>query len=235
MRMVMLSMLLVVPAVVAAQTSPRPAPAASAPATDPAWKVPEVLAFIGVKPGDRVADVVAGRLTASLAKAVGPRGRVYAVETAEVVKAHPEALSAMRALAGRSPNVVVSADPVAAPLPKGLDAVFIRQNYHDLYDPFMGPADVPAFNRAVFAALKPGGVYVVLDHAAAVGSGLAATDTLHRIDPARVKADVLAAGFKLEGESEILANPADDHTKNVFDPTIRGKTDQFLFRFRKPK
>ena len=205
------------------------------PPLNPAWKVPEVVAFIGVKKGDKVADVIGGRLTGSLAKAVGPTGKVYAVETAEVVKSHPDVLDKMHKLAAAMPNVVVSADPVATPLPSGLDAVFIRQNYHDLYDKFMGPADVPAFNKAVFTALKPGGVYVVLDHAAIAGSGIAATDTLHRIDPARVKSDVLAAGFKLESESAILANPADDHTKNVFDPSIRDHTDQFLFKFRKPK
>lgn len=217
---------------------PNPVPATltpgAPPALDPAWKVPEVIAFIGVKPGDKVADVVGGRLTAELARVVGPTGKVYAVETAEVVKAHPEVLKMMQGLATAMPNVVVSADPVSTPLPKGLDAVFIRQNYHDLYDKFMGPADVPAFNRAVFAALKPGGVYVILDHAAVAGSGIAATDTVHRIDPARVKADVLAAGFKLEAESPILANPADDHTKMVFDRSVRNHTDQFLFRFRKP-
>jgi predicted methyltransferase len=206
-----------------------------APSLNPAWKVPEVVAFIGVKSGDKVADVIGGRLTAALAKAVGPTGKVYAVETAEVVKAHPDVLDKMHNLASEMPNVVVSADPVATPLPSGLDAVFIRQNYHDLYDKFMGPADVAAFNRSVFTALKPGGVYVVLDHAAVAGSGIAATDTLHRIDPARVKSDVLAAGFKLESESSILSNPADDHTKNVFDPSIRDHTDQFLFKFRKPR
>ena len=207
----------------------------AAPAVDPAWKAPEVVKFIGLKKGDKVAEIVAGRLTASLAQAVGPTGKVYAIETAEVVKAHPDALEHMKALAAQSPNVIVSADPIASPLPSGLDAVFIRQNYHDLYDKFMGPADVPAFNRAVFAALKPGGVYVVLDHAAMAGTGIGATETLHRIDPARVKSDALAAGFKLDGESSILANKADDHTKNVFDPSIRGHTDQFLFRFKKPK
>ena len=205
------------------------------PAVDPAWKAPEVIAFIGLKKGDSVADVVAGRLTAALAQAVGPSGKVYAVETAELVKAHPEALEHMKALASQSANVIVSAEPVASPLPSGLDAVFIRQNYHDLYDKFMGPADVPGFNKAVFAALKPGGVYVVLDHAAVAGSGIGATETLHRIDPARVKSDVLAAGFKLDGESSVLANKADDHTKSVFDPSVRGHTDQFLFRFKKPK
>jgi predicted methyltransferase len=206
----------------------------AAPAIDPAWKAPQVVAFIGLKKGDKVADIVAGRLTSSLAQAVGPTGKVYAIETAEVVKAHPEALVRMKALAGQSPNVVVTDDPIASALPSGLDAVFIRQNYHDLYDKFMGPADVPAFNKAVFAALKPGGVFVVLDHAAPAGSGVGATETLHRIDPARVKADVLAAGFKLDAESSILADKADDHTKNVFDPSVRGHTDQFLLRFKKP-
>jgi predicted methyltransferase len=219
---------------VVAPAFPQAQPAA-APSPNPAWKVPEVVAFIGVKSGDQVADVVGGRLTGALAKAVGPTGKVYAVETAEVVKAHPDVLDKMHNLAAQMPNVVVSADPVATPLPAGLDAVFIRQNYHDLYDKFMGPADVTAFNKSVFTALKPGGVYVVLDHAAVAGSGIAATDTLHRIDPARVKSDVLAAGFKLDSESSILANPADDHTKNVFDPSIRDHTDQFLFKFRKPK
>ena len=237
MRFLAIALLVSLPAVVAAKTTvdQSSTTAATAPSPDPAWKVPEVLAFMGVKPGDQIAEIVAGRLTASLARAVGPSGKVYALETAEVVKAHPEALVRMRGLAAQMPNIVVSADPVAAPLPHGLDIVFIRQNYHDLYDKFMGPADVAAFDREVYAALKPGGVFVVLDHAAAAGSGISATETLHRIDPARVKADLLAVGFKFDGASQILANPADDHMKAVFAPEIRGKTDQFLFRFRKPK
>jgi predicted methyltransferase len=218
-----------------ATTASSQTPQAGAPALDPAWKVPEVIAFIGLKKGDKVADIIGGRLTGSLAEAVGPTGKVYAVETSEIVKGHPQVMERMKALAAQSPNVVVSDEPVATPLPSGLDAVFIRQNYHDLYDKFMGPADVPAFNKAVFAALKPGGVYVVLDHVAVAGSGIGATETLHRIDPARVKADVLAAGFKLDAESSILANASDDHTKGVFDPSVRGHTDQFLYRFKKPK
>jgi len=233
MRYLIIALLVALPAVGSAQSTAQTP--ASAPAPDPSWKVPEVLAFIGVKPGDKVADVVGGRLTASLARTVGPTGKVYAVETAEVVKAHPEILGMMRGLAAQSPNVVVSADPVMAPLPQGLDVVFIRQNYHDLYDKFMGPADVATFNRQVYAALRPGGVYVVLDHAAAAGSGTGATETLHRIDPERVKSDASAAGFKFDGESKILTNPADDHSKNVFAPEIRGHTDQFLMRFRKPE
>ena len=219
----------------AATTAVSPTPQPTAPAIDPAWKVPEVIAFIGVKKGNKIADIVAGRLTGSLARAVGPTGTVYAVETAEVVKAHPEVMGMMKEVATQLPNIIVSDNPIATALPSGLDAVFIRQNYHDLYDKFMGPADVPAFNKAVFAALKPGGVYVILDHAAAPDSGIAATDTLHRIDPARVKSDVLAAGFTLDAQSSLLANKNDDHTKSVFDPSVRGHTDQFLYRFKKPK
>jgi len=215
------------------------APAAQADAlTDPAMKRQEVIAFIGVKPGDRVADIVAGRFIRALSAAVGPKGKVYAVQADEIVKAHPEVPPALKKITDQPAyaNVEVIVAPInALGLPGKLDAVFIRQNYHDLHDKFMGPADVPAFNRAVFAALKPGGVYVVLDHAAQAGSGLRNTEDLHRIDPATVKAEVIAAGFKLDGESAILANPADDHTKMVFNPAIRGKTDQFLFRFRKPK
>jgi predicted methyltransferase len=219
----------------AANQSASPAANEGAPPTaNPDWKAPEVIAFIGIKKGDKVADIAAGRLAPSLAHAVGPSGKLYAVETAEITKAHPEALARMKALASRLPNVIVSADPIASALPSGLDAVFIRQNYHDLYNKLMGPADVPAFNKAVFAALKPGGVYVVLDHAATAGSGVGATETLHRIDPARVKKDVLAAGFKLDAESSIFANKADDHTKSVFDPSVRFHTDQFLLRFKKP-
>jgi predicted methyltransferase len=201
---------------------------------DPAWKVSQVIAFIALKKGDKVADIVGNHLTASLARTVGPTGTVYAIETAQVAKLHPELLSMIKALAVRSPNIVVTDQPVATELPSGLDAVVIRQNYHDLYDKHMAPVDVAAFNRGVFAALKPGGVYVVLDHVALAGSGIGCTDTLHRIDPARVKRDVLAAGFKLDAESSMLANPSDDHTKSVFDPSVRGHTDQFLYRFKKP-
>jgi predicted methyltransferase len=217
-----------------AQTPPAGADAL----TDPAMKGPEVIAFIGVKPGDRVADIVAGRFVRALSAAVGPRGKVYAFEPDEMVKAHPEVIPIIKGIMATpgNGNVELLQGPTNTPgLPGKLDAVFIRQDYHDLHDKFMGPADLGAFNKAVFAALKPGGVYVVLDHAAVAGSGLAGTEGLHRIDEATVKAEVLAAGFKLDGESKILANPEDDHTKFVFHPSVRGKTDQFLLKFRKPK
>ena len=146
-------------------------------------------------------------------------------------------LSGMKTQATALGNVTVIYEPLAnLALPKGgLDEVFIRQNYHDLYDAFLGPADVPNFNKQVYAALKPGGVYIVLDHSAPAGTGLRDTNTTHRIDEERVKADMKAAGFVLDGESKILANPANDRSKMVFNPAIRGKTDQFLLKFRKPK
>ena len=215
------------------------APAANADAlTDPAMKGPEVIAFIGLKPGQKVADIVAGRFVRAESQAVGPKGKVYAYEPDEIVKTHPEAMASVNKIIADPAyaNVVALTAPTnAANLPKGLDAVFIRQNYHDLYDKFMGPADVPGFNTQVYAALKPGGVYVILDHADAAGTGISGTEGRHRIEEARVKEDVLAAGFKFDGESNILANPADDHSKFVFFPAIRGKTDQFLLRFKKPK
>ncbi len=223
------------PAATLAQ-APRPAPTDAL--TDPSLKGPEVIRFMGVKPGDRVADIVSGRFARALSQAVGPKGKLYAVMPSEVVKTHPDTLAPLKALIADPAyaNVVVLTPPIDTPdLPTDLNAVFIRQNYHDLHDKFMGPADVAAFNKHVFAALKPGGVYVVLDHADAPGTGLTGTEGRHRIDEATVKAEVLAAGFKLDGESKIFANPDDDHTKIVFFPAIRGKTDQFLLRFRKPR
>ena len=214
------------------------APAPTDALTDPAMKAPEVIKFMGIKPGDQVADLVAGRFVRALSQAVGPKGKVFAYEPDEIVKTHPEALAALKTITADAAyaNVTILTAPGNAPnLPKGLNVVFIRQNYHDLYDKFMGPVDVPAFNKAVYAALKPGGVYVILDHADAAGSGLTGTETRHRIEKARVLADLAAAGFKLDGESDVLANPADDHSKMVFHPSIRGKTDQFLLRFKKPK
>jgi predicted methyltransferase len=135
------------------------------------------------------------------------------------------------------PNVSVNfAAPLdAARYPEKLDVFWISQNYHDLPDRFMGPVDVAAFNRLVFNALKPGGVYIVLDHVAASGSAPDVTDTLHRIEPATVRRQVEAAGFKYESESRVLANPADPHTAGVFDESIQGHTDQFIFKFRRPK
>ena len=207
--------------------------------SNPEFKGPEVLKFIGVKKGDRVADIFSGRFTTALGGVVGPKGRVYAIVPEEAIKIHPELRDMLPARA-KDPayaNVETTTAPINdMVLPDRLDAVFIRQNYHDLHVRFMGPADVPAFNRKVFAALKPGGVYVIEDHVAAPGGEVnAVANRFHRIDPATVKAEVEAAGFKFDGESKVLANPDDDHTKMVLEASILGKTDQFLYRFRKPK
>jgi predicted methyltransferase len=166
---------------------------------------------------------------------VGPKGKVYAYQSAEFIKFRGAyADEQAKAVAGRD-NVVPLAAPLSAVgLPEGLDLVLTVQNYHDLHlKPF--PAGTAAgVNAQVFKALKPGGVYLVVDHAALPGAPIDAADKLHRIDPAIVKQEVQAAGFKFEGESPLLQNPADPHTVLVFDPSIRGKTDQFIYKFRKP-
>lgn len=204
----------------------------------PEFKGPQVLKFIGLKRGDRIADIVSGRFATAFGKAVGPRGRVYAVVPTEIFRTQPQLPEALKAYATQTQyaNVEFSTPAIDEMiLPERLDAVFIRQNYHDLHARFMGPADAPAFNRKVFAALKPGGVFVIIDHAASPGSGHAAADRLHRIDPALVKAEVTAAGFVLDAESAIFSNTDDARDKIVLDPNILGKTDQFMLRFKKPQ
>ena len=204
---------------------------------DAARKPAETLAFIGVKPGQRVVDVFPGPYFDRLfADAVGPSGKVYMFIPVEVTKFEKMVVPANgSAPYPDHPNVTALVAPVNAfAVPEPVDVVWIRQNYHDLYDPFMGPADVPAFNKAVFKALKSGGAYVVVDHSAPDGSGKTMTNTAHRIDAAVVKKDMAAAGFTFAGESDLLRNPADTRDKLVFDPKIKGHTDQFIYLFRKP-
>jgi predicted methyltransferase len=115
-----------------------------------------------------------------------------------------------------------------------VDLFWLTQNYHDLHDKWLGPYDVADFNRQVFRALKPGGTYFVVDHVAAAGSPADVTETLHRIDPAVVRREIEAAGFCFAGESDALRNLADPHTAGILDKSIRGDTDRFIFKFRKP-
>jgi predicted methyltransferase len=210
-------------------------------ARDANRKPDETLAFIGLKPGDVVADYIAnsGYFTRLFADVVGPRGRVYAVELDEIVgfRNVAKGYAALKAWAPSRPNVTLTTVPVARALafPEKLDVFWISQNYHDLHDKFLGPVDTAALNRQVFAALKPGGRYIVLDHSAVTGAPADVTETLHRIDEDVVKREVEAAGFVLEAESHVLANPADPRTANVFDKSIAGRTDQFILKFRKPK
>jgi predicted methyltransferase len=203
-------------------------------------KPAETLAFAGVKPGDKIADYAAGAgyFTRLFADVVGPEGHVYAAvpNSLFVYPNIVKGIAEIQTYAVTHQNVTVTFASAleAVRFPEPLDVFWISQNYHDLHDSFMGPVDMAAFNKAVYAALKPGGIYIVLDHVAAKNSSADVCDTLHRIEPSTVRREVEAAGFKLEGQSTVLANPADPHTASVFDKSIRGRTDQFIFRFRKP-
>ena len=209
-------------------------------ARDANRKPAQTLAFSGVKPGDKVADYGAGAgyFTRLFSNIVGANGHVYASVPSGLLQ-YPnivKGIADVQQFAFTHANVSVTyASPIdAARYPEPLDLFWISQNYHDLLDDFMGPVDMAAFNRVVFAALKPGGVYIVLDHVAAKGSPANVTDTLHRIEPALVRRQVEAAGFKFESESNVLANPDDPHTQGPFNPSVQGHTDQFIYKFRKP-
>lgn len=203
-------------------------------ARDAARKPAEIVAFAGVKSGDVVAEVSpgGGYYTRILAKTVGPDGKVFALVPAAFAN-RPGGLDAITALAKQYPNVtVIPADFTDLKLPEPVDLVWTTENYHDFNN---GPADrIAAINRSAFAALKPGGTYFVEDHEAAAGTGTSAASTLHRIDPAAVKEQVKAAGFALEAESDLLANPKDPKTVAVRDPSVQGETEKFALRFRKP-
>ncbi len=206
-------------------------------ALDAARHPAELLAFLHLRPGETIADIWPGDYWDRLfADVVGPAGKVYAVHLpkADVAAKVTTPAPGSMPIPGHANITAVVSDPNTLSLPSRADVIWIRQNYHDLYDPFMGPVDVAAFDKAVFKALKPGGRFVVIDHVAPDGSKLAATNTTHRIDPAVVKADMAAAGFRFVGESDVLRNPADPHTALVFDPSVKGHTDQFVYVFRRP-
>jgi predicted methyltransferase len=209
-------------------------------ALDPLRKPGPVIVFAGLKPGATVADFMSGNayFTRLFSRVVGAHGWVYAVLPSEQL-AHCDADEVAGSVAlehdGSFPNLTVLRTPAAQFVaPRPLDLFFLSQGYHDLHDAFMQPTDIDRFNRAVFAALKSGGVYLILDHAASAGSGLKDTETLHRIDPAAIRAEVQRAGFRFTGQSEALRNPEDTHQLLVFDPAIRHHTDQVILKFQKP-
>ena len=206
-------------------------------AKDAARKPAETLAFAHVMPGQTVGEVLPGRgyYTRILSKVVGPRGKVVALVAAETAARNPRSLEGIRALMADAAygNVVLETPPGGAASTTPLDVLFVSQFYHDIHA-FESAEAAAAFNRAAFAALKPGGYYVIIDHASAAGAGVSVSKTLHRIEASSVKAEVLAAGFVLDGESPLLANSADARTAAVFDPSIKGRTDQFVLRFKKP-
>ena len=239
---VALSALAVVAAPTVAQT-PDPAYAAAVADTlrpadevarDPLRHPADMLAFAGVKAGDKIADIRpgAGYFTRLFARVVGADGHVYAfVPNRTAERENPRA----DVLVAAYPNVTrVNGDLDAMTFDQPLDVVFMSQEYHDFNIPRFG-VDVAKMNADIFKALKPGGVFVVIDHQAAPGAGITAVETLHRIEGSQLRREVEAAGFVFDGESQAVANPQDDHSLNVFDEKIRGRTDQFVYRFRKPE
>ena len=204
---------------------------------DGARKTAELLAFADIRPGQTVGDYVmgGGYLTRVLAGAVGSGGKVYAFQPAEFIAYRAQYGDDMRSVDAAYANVVAVSSPFAAPaFPEPLDRIVTVQNFHDLYlAPFPAGTGTRA-SAALFAALKPGGMLVVVDHAATAGTGTTDSDRLHRIDVDAVKSTLTAAGFVLDGESAMLRQADDPRSASVFDPAIRGRTDQFVLRFRKP-
>jgi len=197
----------------------------------------QVLDFAGVSKGQSIGDLMAGGgyFTELFARVVGPKGTVYALEPASFHDA-----KVWQAIGAKRPNVRLLVKPVAEMqlAPSSLDLLFTNLNYHDLYwesEKYKYPRlDVPMVLADWFRAVKPGGHVVNIDHTGPAGDPRAMAEKLHRIDPAQVKADMAAAGFVLVAESEMLHRSDDDHSKNVFDPAIRGKTDRFVLKFRRP-
>ncbi|MEA3047382.1 MAG: hypothetical protein QOJ53_1714 [Sphingomonadales bacterium] len=229
------------PADVAAAVS-APGRPADAIALDAGRKPAEVLAFAGLERGDRALDLFTGSgyFAEVMGRAVGPTGSVMAWEPTNFL--NDRSRQGLAELRARTPNVAVlvaPADILALPT-AAFDFVMINLNYHDTYwqsERFHFPRmDPDAFLRTVFQSMKPGATIAVIDHVANPGGETrAVVDALHRIDPAVIRADFARAGFVLDGESDILRNPQDDHTKLVFDPAIRGHTDRVVYRFRRPR
>jgi predicted methyltransferase len=216
------------PANVAAAVADSSRPAADK-ARDAARKPAEILEFAGVKSGDKVVELLpgGGYFTRVLSAAVGPTGKVYAAVPANDVEKTKAAL--------QKGNVeVVTLDAKGFKTPEPVDVMFTAQNYHDFHLKQLA-LDVPAVNKTLYNTIKPGGTLLVIDHAAVAGAPIEVADTLHRIDPAIARREIEAAGFKFVGEDNAIRNPADPKTVNVFDPSIRGKTDQFVYKFEKPK
>lgn len=214
---------------------------AAARALDDSRKPAETLALLDLKPGMDVADVMTGTgyWADILAEAVGPEGSVTALEPEEFY-GDERGKAVIADLIARNPNVTFTRYPFKQlDLPADqFDAAIIHLSYHDLYwesEQYKIPRSDPAvFVAVLYKATRPGGRMLVIDHVGLEGDTRDVVDKLHRIDPAVVRADFEAAGFVLERESGHLANPDDDHTKLVFDPAIRGKTDRFAMVFRKP-
>lgn len=208
---------------------------------DPGRKPAEVLTFLGLEKGMRVLDLFgANRYWAEIvAPAVGPKGHVVVWEPTQFMS--DKARTAFADFARRQPNASLMASPMETPIlaPDSYDFALLNLDYHDVYwesEKYkIRRMEPDAWLRTLYSAMKPGGIVGLIDHSAAPGGDTrAVVEKLHRIDPSTARADFERAGFVVEGTSELLANPADDHSLNVFDEKIRGKTDRFIFKLRKP-
>jgi len=192
----------------------------------------EMLAATGILPGNKVVEFVpgGGYNTRLLSKVVGPMGRVYSIELSGFPDRFKDQIKPVTDNPAYSNVTVLVQDAAQLKTPEPVDVVWVSENYHDFKN--MGPfaTDTNAMNKAVFAALKPGGLYVINDYAAAAGSGVRDTQMLHRIDPAVIRQEVTSAGFMLESQSNVLANPNDKHTERSHQGD-----DQVFLRFRKPR
>lgn len=206
---------------------------------DALHKAPETLAYLDVRPGQVLVDLLpgGGYFTRLFSRAVGPQGKVYGVLAKPVGNApppgNPSPASAITPDASYQNVTTMEADLATLVLPGKADLIWTSKGYWALY---REPRDVPrAVAKALYANLKPGGAFVILENAASADTPLDRQLTLHRIDPAIIRADMVAAGFRYEGESKLFANPSDDHTKPPSDPSLAGHPDQFLYTFRKPE
>jgi predicted methyltransferase len=198
-----------------------------------------LIALAGVKPGDKVLDLIpgSGYWTRIFSKIVGAEGKVYAVWPQAYARDAMGNVADLRKVSADKyyGNIVVGVQPTTKlSAPEPLDVVWTSQNFHDYPDEFMGKGDPAQLARDAYDLLKPGGVFIVIDHMAKPGRGYADTDTLHRVDPAAVRKTAEAAGFKFAGESKVLENPADPLDIPVFAPSIRGHTSRFAYKFVKP-
>ena len=215
------------------------APDRKADAADDAHRqIAAIMTFTGVKPGQKVVELIpaGGYWTRVFSGIVGAKGHVYTIWPDGYQQYVGEEYAEWQALVTtqyKNVSLIRGANEDLK-VPESVDLVFTNQNYHDYHDKFMGPVDMAAFDKKVFAALKPGGVFVVIDNVAPAGSGFGATDTTHRVDPEAVRKEVESAGFVFDGSSNMLKNPADTHTLVSYKPPMTGHNDEFVFRFRKP-
>ena len=215
-----------------------PARPAADKARDGARHAGALLAFAGVKPGDKVADFImgSGYWTRILSGVVGPKGRVYAYQPAQFIQFRPAYGEEQKtAVAGR-PNVTpLSMGLGDVAFPEQLDAIITVQNYHDLHLSMVPAGFAGSIAKKLFDSLKPGGTLLVIDHVSNPDPNFTSPQAIHRIDPAAARKEIEAAGFVFDGESALLRRDDDPRTASVFDASIRGKTDQFVYRFRKPR